>query len=135
MLMSKAVNLYLYNTIDSEPQQATSIACLGHFLARVQKVCSNYRIAILYRAKPHKPNATVHVMNETFNLLCVSYVHACDQKSSEHLMIYLKNARRKHLDRLADSCKLSSVNRMAAGSSHGFFLLSPTFQICFVQSS
>ena len=29
---------------------------------------------------------------------------------------YLKNARRKHPDRLADSCKRSSVNRMAAGS-------------------
>ena len=30
--------------------------------------------------------------------------------------IYLKITRRKHLDHLADSCKLSSVNRMAAGS-------------------
>ena len=29
---------------------------------------------------------------------------------------YLKNARRKYPDRLADSCKRSSVNRMAAGS-------------------
>ena len=37
-------------------------------------------------------------------------------------------------DRLAGPCKRLSVNRMAAGSSHGFFL-SPTFQTCFVQSS
>ena len=45
-------------------------------------------------------------------------------------------ARRKHPDYLADSCKRLSVNQMAAGSrlprsSHGFFLLSPTFH--FVQ--
>ena len=46
---------------------------------------------------------------------------------------YMKITRRKHPDRLVDSCKRSSVNRMAAGSrlprsSHGFFLLSATFQ-------
>ena len=46
---------------------------------------------------------------------------------------YMKIVRRKYPDCLADSCKRSSVNRMAAGlrlprSSHGFFLLSPTFQ-------
>ena len=45
----------------------------------------------------------------------------------------MKITRRKHPDRLVDSCKRSSVNRMAAGlrlprSSHGFFLLSATFQ-------
>ena len=28
---------------------------------------------------------------------------------------------------------MKCVNRMAAGSSHGVFLLSPTFQTCFVQ--
>ena len=44
----------------------------------------------------------------------------------------MKITRRKHPDRLVDSCKRSSVNRMAAGSrpprsSHGFFLLPATF--------
>ena len=43
----------------------------------------------------------------------------------------------KHPDHLADSCKHSSANRMAAGSrlsrsSHGFFLLSPLFQTHFL---
>ena len=45
----------------------------------------------------------------------------------------MKITRRKHPDHLVDSCKCSSVKRMAAGSrlprsSHRFFLLSPTFQ-------
>ena len=45
----------------------------------------------------------------------------------------MKITRRKHPDHLVDSCKRLSINRMAAGlrlprSSHGFFLLSPTFQ-------
>jgi len=34
--------------------------------------------------------------------------------------IHLKH-KDKYPDHLADSCKRSSVNRMAAGSSHGFF--------------
>ena len=51
--------------------------------------------------------------------------------------IYMKLTRRKHPDHLADSCKHSSVNQMAAGlrlprSSHGFFLLSPPFQTHFL---
>ena len=45
----------------------------------------------------------------------------------------MKITRRKHPDRLVDSFKCLSVNQMAAGSrlprsSHGFFLLSATFQ-------
>ena len=39
--------------------------------------------------------------------------------------LYMKLTRRKHPDHLADPCKRSSINRMAAGSrlprsSHGF---------------
>ena len=33
-----------------------------------------------------------------------------------HGYIYMKLTRRKHPDRLADSCRRSSVNQMAAGS-------------------
>ena len=46
--------------------------------------------------------------------------------------IYMNLTRRKHPDHLADSCKRSSINRMAADSrlprsSHGFFCPFSTF--------
>jgi len=48
----------------------------------------------------------------------------------------LKKARRKHPDRLKDTRKHLSVNRMAAGlrlqAKSWIFLLSPTFQTYFV---
>ena len=49
---------------------------------------------------------------------------------------YMKLAGRKHPDRLADFCKRSSVNWMAAGSrlskcSHNFFLLPASFSNMF----
>ena len=59
-------------------------------------------------------------------------------KPSTELSSYVeKKAGRKHPDPLADSCKLSSVNRMAAGLrlsryNHGFFFsFLHLFQTCF----
>ena len=43
-------------------------------------------------------------------------------------LITLMNVKRKHPDRLADSCKCSSIKQMAAGSSHGFFFFHLLFK-------
>ena len=48
-------------------------------------------------------------------------------------VVLMKSVEPCRMLREVDFCKCSSVNRMAAGSrlprsSHGFFLLSPTFQ-------
>ena len=57
--------------------------------------------------------------------------------SLEFLYIYMKLTRRKHPDRLANSCKRPSINGMAPGLRlpkfhHGFFLLSSPFQTHFL---
>ena len=66
------------------------------------------------------------------NSLLTSRVHQEVRKAKTNSKYH-----RKNLDRLADSCKRSSVNQMAASSrlprsSHGF-LLSPTFQTYLVK--
>ena len=63
-----------------------------------------------------------------FSTTPVTCVHEVDKSSSQVAIVFknrsMKNSKEKIPDRLVDSCKHLSVNRMAAGSAMKFFLLS-----------